>query len=245
MAWSVTADPSRFEEALAWFVERFPRLAPIVEAWAPETYDRAFQVAGITELQVTVALWLTLVDAIDQGQGLDEWRAHAKRAIGRWRLSSDRLETVFRNNIQSAYNRGRWHQMNDPRVRRVRPFLLYDAVLDSRTTVDICRPLDGAVAHREDAFWRSHHPPLHHRCRSALRALTPRQAERRGVTDVAELNALPSPDEDFGELPTMGEFPERLHRYPPDLAEAYKRRKARGKGQPTTADSLPPPASEG
>lgn len=103
-----------------------------------------------------------------------------ERAWGK--KGATRLETIFRTNVQSAYGAGRYAQLTDPDVLRTRPYWLYDAVLDSRTS-SLCRGLNGTIRPADDPFWDTHVPPLHFSCRSGLRSLTRQQAEARGVTE--------------------------------------------------------------
>lgn len=226
MAWQTTANPDRFEEAVAWFVERFPSIVPLLSAWGDRTQQRAFTVAGVIELRILAEIFVSLVTALERGDGLDRWKADVRRGIAAWRTSGHHLETIYRNNVQAAFSAGRWHQLNHPAVVRRRPFLMYDAVLDGQTS-DICRPLNNTVRHRDDTFWAAHHPPLHHRCRSAIRALTPRQAERRGITTLGELSQLPAPQEGFGALPTFDDVRPDRTKYPRDLLAIYDRRARR------------------
>lgn len=224
--WQSTADPDRFDEALEWFERRVPALAQWLREFRFTSATRAFLVAGVTDLDVVAAIWTLVGDTLRKGDGLDEFKRRARAEIARWRVSGDRLETVYRTNVQTAYNRGRFRQMGRPEVTRHRPFWLYDAVLDSKTS-DTCRPLNGTVLPREHRFWSSHHPPLHHRCRSALRALTPRQAKRRGITTADD---LPDVDvgEGFGGLPNLYEWQPDPSKYPPDLWRIHQRRMRRG-----------------
>ncbi|NBC17173.1 MAG: hypothetical protein GVY18_07640, partial [Bacteroidetes bacterium] len=165
MAWRTTADPERFNEAVDWFANRVP-VAFWQSVLGPATARRAFTVAGVVELDVVTAIWALLTETIANGDGLDVFKRRARDEIARWRASGDLLETVYRTNVQTAYNRGRWHQMGRPEVVRHRPYWLYDAVMDLRTTRDICRPLNGTIRQHSSTFWQTHHPPLHHRCRS-------------------------------------------------------------------------------
>lgn len=71
--------------------------------------------------------------------------------------------TIFRTNVQSAYNAGAYQQRNDPAVRKRRPFWQFRAIQDARTS-DLCRPLDGIVRPADDPWWKTHTPPLHHQC---------------------------------------------------------------------------------
>jgi hypothetical protein len=81
--------------------------------------------------------------------------------------------------MQVAYNRGRYEQQK--RVSSSRPYLMYDAINDSRT-----RPnhllMDNTILHRDDPWWKTHYPPCGYRCRCTVISLTEAQAQKRGVS---------------------------------------------------------------
>ena len=201
--WSVSADPSRFQEAAEWFRGKVPLLKGEWDQLTQEARRRAFTAAGVALLDRMAELHASLLRALEEGTPLDEWRREALGILGQgW--NRGHLETIFRNNVQAAYSAGRWDQLQDPAVRRSHPYLMYDAVLDSRTT-EICRARDGVVRPADDPWWKANWPPLHHNCRSGVRALTRAEAERRGVA-----RALPSvpPQEGFGLSPAEEEWVE-------------------------------------
>jgi SPP1 gp7 family putative phage head morphogenesis protein len=129
-------------------------------------------------------------------------------------LPEYRLDNIFRTNIQSAYNKGRWEQQQSLVTK---PYLMYDAVNDSRT-----RPThaawDNTVLPKEHPFWGSHYPPNGYRCRCVVIPLTQKQAERRGIT----VSRNPGePDEGFEGNPGLyEESNNRLLRKAVNQAEA-------------------------
>ncbi len=190
--WSVSADPLRFEEAIRWFEGKVPLLPGEFKRLSAEAKRRAFTMAGVAELDRMAWLHQTLIDALEEGQTLDQWRKRVRERMQN--AHPGHLETAFRTNVQSAYSAGRWAQLNHPAVRKTRPYWMYDAVLDARTT-PICRARDGTVLPADDPWWQSNTPPLHFNCRSGIRALTEADAKRRGIT---ETPTAEPPEEGFG-----------------------------------------------
>lgn len=221
MPWSAPADPDRFDEAVEWFEGRIPFLKELLDELDPAIRQRAFTVANVAQLTVVQQVLDILTRIVANRGSLDDFKREAKDLLTKaWGgKNPHRVETIFRTNTQTAYNRGRWRQMQKPAVRRLRPFLMYDAVLDSRTS-DLCKGLDGTVLSALDEFWLTHHPPLHHRCRSALRTLTPKQAERRGLT--TDTSNLPQPAEGFGDLPVADEWEPDPTDFDPELWAIFK-----------------------
>ena len=105
-------------------------------------------------------------------------------------LPRHRLDNIFRTNMQAAYNRGRWEQQS--RVRSTRPYLMYDAINDSRTRPNHLA-MDNVVLRWDDPWWQTHYPPNGYRCRCTTISLTEAQAKRRGITE-----APPEEDPDSG-----------------------------------------------
>ena len=134
-------------------------------------------------------------------------------------LPKHRIETIWRTNLQGNYMRGRWEQFT--RNAELRPYLLYDAINDSRT-----RPShlahDGVIRPVHDPFWKAgHSPQLGYQCRCSLISLTEAQAKARsGFNANGEglgLNKVPTNEDGkpgragpgLG-LPPVRGWPERL-----------------------------------
>jgi SPP1 gp7 family putative phage head morphogenesis protein len=246
MTWPVTADPDRFEEAIAWFVKRFPVTDAILAALGKYAGDRAWTVAGVAQLDVVLDVFRSLERAITNATPLDQWKREiGEKLYAAWgKKDSARVETIFLTNVQSAYNAGRWRQVNDPLVVKARPFLGYDAILDDRTS-PVCKRCNGAILPADDPWWQTHVPPLHHRCRSTIRSFTKREAERRGgVKHPGEDTEGDQPDEGFGVAPDIAEpWEPNLDKYPDDLRKAFKaKQKAATKAKPKKPPAPLPPA---
>lgn len=165
--------------------------------------DWAFWAAGLAQLRMVQDLLDSLTAAVRRGTGLDAWKrklpALLRAAWGKG--SAFRLETIFRNAVQHAFSRGRYKQMTHPAVKRFRPYWLFDAVDDARTT-PICKERDRIIREADDPWWFSNYPPLHHRCRSGVRTLRAAQAKRMGITtdeQIAETESIAQ--EGFGRAP--------------------------------------------
>lgn len=163
MSWDVSADPDRFDEALAWFESRFPVTEELLSELGGYAGARAWTVAGVAQLDIVLELFVSIATAIETGQSLSDWKKTAKPLLKKaWGdVSSHRLETIFRTNVQTAYNRGRYVQMK--RVSSTRPYWMFDAILDSRTT-PTCTARDRVLLPQDHPWWSTNYPPLHHQC---------------------------------------------------------------------------------
>jgi len=211
----------RFAEAVAELRSRIVITDDEYQAMVDAIRLRVFRVAGLQQLRLVQQVLDSLVNALERGEGLDTWRRQLGEDIrNAWGAGSAfRLETIFRTNIQTALNRGRYAQMAHPSVLRLRPFWMYDAVLDSRTSL-ICRERDQVVKPADDPYWQTGYPPLHHRCRGAVRTLRKRQAEQKGITDTSDLSSAPGAG--FGAPPTQSNFIPDLIGVDPGLRAIYE-----------------------
>lgn len=201
MVWPVTADPLRFDEAMLFFDERVPVTSEEFETLGKDARSRSFTISGANELAVVQTVFNEIKRAVEAGEPIQDFRKRVKAKLrGDWtRATSARLDTIFINTTQKAYGRGRFEQLNDKDVKRTRPFWLYDAVLDSRTTM-ICESLNGTIRPADDEWWGGHYPPMHHRCRSGIRSLRRSVAEEAGLT-APEDRPEPKIPKGFGKTP--------------------------------------------
>lgn len=192
------SDPAMWRDAREWFA----RQHPAIPQHERDARARAFRVAGITSVNLVTEVHQAIERAIADGTTLDDFKREAgARLTEAWGApNAARLETIFRTNVQAAYNAGRFAELNRPAMRAVRPFWKYVAILDGRTTAT-CAPLQGTIRPHDDDFWRTHWPPLHFNCRSTVVSLSRAEAARAGgATPVPK--AKP-PGEGFGTRPDL------------------------------------------
>jgi SPP1 gp7 family putative phage head morphogenesis protein len=229
MPWSVQSDPStrpKFLEAIEWLRRRVPISDTAYSRLVIAAHDVAIRLAGVTQLDVVEDVRRSLERAVSQGESFTDWKRKIRRRLTNAWVANDaapanpgwRIETIFRTNVQRAYSAGRYEQITDPVVVESRPFWMYDALLDDRTT-EFCREMNGTILPANDARWDGRIPPTHFNCRSGLRTLRESQARRRGIS-----SSVPDDyaQEGFGGVPAPHE-PDPA-RYPPELWAAYEER---------------------
>lgn len=204
------AQVDRFDEAVDWFLDRGAVTAEELTKVRSGAHVDGFWIGAGLQLHQIQSVFGKITEAIEKGETFAEWRKRVRTEL----KNDAHAETVFRNAVQRSYNAGRWAQMTDPDVLRLRPFLMFDAILDARSS-EICPVCNGTILPATDEFWLTHVPPLHHRCRSSLRNLRREEAMRRGIApkgpDTADLR---SPG-NWGEQPKAG----RGWRPDPDQAD--------------------------
>lgn len=165
-----------------------------------EAQAKARAIAGLHRQELAAHFHGALYDAMQSGQPFEAWRDEVKKRladagaallkdgdivdtgsgeiIGSG-ITKQRLETIYRTQMQSAYMAGRWETFEEN--REFAPYLQYNAILDGRTRQSHAAA-HGAVYHIDDAFWDYFYPPNGFNCRCSVRAYSSRDLERRGLS---------------------------------------------------------------
>ena len=121
-------------------------------------------------------------------------------------LTEAQLETIFRTNIQSAFNAGRWKAQTDPDISGFVVGLGYAANGDNRTRGQVDRgkknpgfhwQQHGFIAAATDYFWKKGYPINGYNCRCTAWDLLIFEARRLGYIidgqlDPARFPGIPS-----------------------------------------------------
>jgi SPP1 gp7 family putative phage head morphogenesis protein len=147
-------------------------------------HARAFVVAGAMRDELVADFHEAVRKGIDAGTTLAEFRKDFDRIVARhgWSYRGGRnwrSRVIFETNMRTAYQAGRWEQIQ--RLKDRRPFLRYVAVLDERTRPDH-RAWHGTVLPADDAWWSTHYPPNGWNCRCTVQQLSQRDMERFGYS---------------------------------------------------------------
>lgn len=167
--------------------------------------DEAFSIAGIAQREQLQGVMDSLNKVLGEGMSFKDWKEMVRSGDIGLDLPDYRLNNIFRTNMQTAYNHG--HYVQQQRFKGSRPYLMYDAVNDSRT-----RPshlaMDNIIRPVDDAFWMSHYPPNGYQCRCTTISLTEAQAQARGGVTAEPEKGWPGADKGWdynpGESPGTG-----------------------------------------
>jgi SPP1 gp7 family putative phage head morphogenesis protein len=159
---------------------------------------RAFTVARLNQFQAIEDVKQKLIQAIDSGASLGQFLKDAefRNIAGVGNGGSAYWETVYRTNVQGAYNAGRAQQ-----IAQLQPGYLEFIGLEDERQTDICRDRSNTVLPASAAWWASNWPPLHFGCRSTVRSVPDAEAKARGLTEAATLDGFPTAGRGFGENP--------------------------------------------
>lgn len=214
--------PLPFEEAIEVFRGLVPMTADEFYALAQEARAAAFTVTGVMRMDVLVDMHGAVEKAISEGETLADFRNRIDdifEARG-WTAPPDlapyRLETVFRNNVQTAYNTGRYNQMVDQ--KDAFPAWEYDAVNDADTRPEHAAQ-DGKIYPVDHPYWDTWYPPNGHRCRCGVNPVHKQELE--GVKTESDMPPE-KPDQGWDHNPARQRWQPDLSKYPPELREQFQ-----------------------
>ena len=225
MAFDTTYEPTRPEEAIAHFKKQLELTEEEIEELGEISERRGFFVSGVADLDLLTDVWDALDKALADGTGFDQFVDDiGERLETEWGGTVAnpgwRQETIYRTNLQKSYNAGRYKQATDPDVIEDRPYWLFDATLDERTT-EICEKCNGTIRPADDEWWAAHSPPLHFQCRSSFITLTEEQAESMGGAVDKPTHA--KADDGFGKSPDVDDWEPDVEDYPDEFREQVEK----------------------
>lgn len=168
------------------------------EADATANHAKSFTLAGVADIDVIDHVFIELDKAISKGSDFREFQASCKTSLenawgGTVSNPGWRIETIFRTNIQNAYQAGRYKEAREGQTDR--PYGLFSDVPDDRES-DICGDIGddirGKAIALDDPIWDKVWPPNHHDCRSDVITLTEGEALEQGVLESDE---VPDPED--------------------------------------------------
>jgi SPP1 gp7 family putative phage head morphogenesis protein len=174
----IIAAPVQPEAAIAFWAWKSAMSYGEAKKLADGAKERAFYVTALSEHDAVQGVKDALRKALEEGETLKDFQARIADVIASQGWRGDRIETIFRNNLQTAYMAGRYAKMQE--VKEARPYWEYITVGDERV-----RPshavIGGIVYHADHEFWAENYPPNGHKCRCGVRTLSARQVEKEGL----------------------------------------------------------------
>lgn len=174
-----------FAQAIAAQRERVPMSDAAARKLDSAAALRAWWISSLTKDSLAKEAYREAMAAIDLGLTKDEFLERLGTVLdknGGTLLSPQRLELIAQNNHAVAYAAGRYAQMRDPDITAARPFWQYPLGPNDSRTSEICRKLEGFVAHHTHPAWGHIFPPNHHGERHLqVLTLTEEQAIEAGI----------------------------------------------------------------
>ena len=158
---------------------------------------RAFTASRINDGKLLEKLNAEMIANVHDGKGLKDFLSLTKTdildKIGMGPNQGWYWETVYRTNVQTAYNVGRAMGFEEDK-----PLALEFIGIDDARQTDVCHSLMGIVRPYDDPFWENHFPPLHFNCRSTVRAI---YDEEELPEEWSKIDGAESPAKGFGKYP--------------------------------------------
>jgi SPP1 gp7 family putative phage head morphogenesis protein len=141
---------------------------------------KAFYISGIAKADLLSDIKTELIDAMETGITADDFKKQIDTIFEKhgWsKLHPYRIDTIFRTNMQSAYQVGRYRQMTTDAVLAVRPYWRYVAVLDGSTRPEHAA-MHGKIFKNDHPFWDTWYPPNGFNCRCTVQTVSEREIKR-------------------------------------------------------------------
>jgi len=180
MVGEIKPEPLPFDEAIRYWRGKVPLTADKFYALAMDQRAKAFTVSGVTRMDMIEEVKAAVDAALKSGITLADFKKAIADIIEAQGWKDRRVDTIFRSNMQSAYNAGRYKQQTDPDVLKQRPYWQYVAVMDERTRPEHAA-LDGKVFPADDPFWGTWYPPNGFNCRCTVRTLSESEMDELGL----------------------------------------------------------------
>lgn len=158
-----------FDEAIKFIKARVPLTKAEWKALEEQVRFRAFTIAALSEPDAIERIRKRMIVAVEHGSPLAEfWTAAAAENAAGLGSSPWYWETVYRTNVQTAYNAGRAAEFTKSQPE----YMTLVGIEDLRQT-EICASLTNPpiVLPATHPFWQTHWPPFHFGCRTTVRAV--------------------------------------------------------------------------
>uniref|UniRef100_A0A6H1ZPH5 Putative capsid morphogenesis protein n=1 Tax=viral metagenome TaxID=1070528 RepID=A0A6H1ZPH5_9ZZZZ len=175
------------DEAVRYWLERQPVLKadPVINYTVDLYEKRAWSVARVFRQNLVEQIKGHVESILKEGITQREFATQVNdflKQMAADTLTPAHLETVYRTNVQTAYNAGLWREMDNPLMQEEFPFFEYFNPEDARS-----RPthaaMSGVWADRFHPVWNIWWPPNGYNCRCQVRSIGKKEAQRRGMFD--------------------------------------------------------------
>lgn len=196
-SWAPAALP--FQEAIDFFRDKTSVSPERFRLLSLAARQKAFAIADGANRQVRDSIRGLLDRSLADGLTLSDFKEQAADVLDNSGLSARQpwyWETVYRTNMATSYQAGRWQQMTDPDVIKVRPYLRYVSAL-LPTTRPSHAEKHGVVLPADDQFWDAWYPPNGFNCYCTVQSVSESLLQRRGWSVGAPAFQYPDPDPGF------------------------------------------------
>jgi len=184
MAIDPRIDNLSFDEAINFFKNKIKiPTRRWTDLWK-EMHSRGFMVAGAMKADILNDFYDAVKKSISEGMTLEEFREIFDEIVEKsgWDYYGSRnwrSRVIFETNLRTAYSAGRYEQMTDPDISKMRPYWEYRHG-DSIHPRPLHLAWDGKILPADDTWWDTHYPPNGWGCKCKVFALSKRDLKRLG-----------------------------------------------------------------
>jgi hypothetical protein len=171
-----------FQEQIDFFNQKLALPSQHYDDIIKAAHDKAFIVAGAAKADLLNDLQTAVGKAISEGKTLDWFRTEFDGIVKKhgwtgWTGEGTadgvawRTKVIYQTNLSTSYAAGRWKQLNDPDLLKVRPYWKYvhnDTVAHPR---ELHQSWNGVVLPHDDPWWQTHFCPNGWGCRCRIVAV--------------------------------------------------------------------------
>ena len=177
-----------FREQIDFLTQKRPKPTRVWIDAMHGDHDRAFVVAGVTDMAMLEEFQAAIVEAA-QTYDTKGFAAEFDRLVEKYGWSynggrSWRIRTIVETNLRTSYMAGRLRQMRDPDMVKLRPYWQYRHA-DTRVPENP-RPehlgFEGLVLDWDDPWWDEYFPPNGWACSCGMHSLSAGDLRRLGKT---------------------------------------------------------------
>lgn len=173
-----------FNEAIRFFRDKLNVPTERYDDLVKEMHAKGFMVAGAMKAELLTDLRGAVDRVIAGGGTLESFRTDFDKIVSDhgWRYKGGRnwrTRVIYHTNLRSAYNTGRWEQVTDPDVVRLRPYLMYRHS-GSANPRPKHQAWNGLVLPYNDPWWDSHAPQNGWGCNCRVDSVSDRDLKRMG-----------------------------------------------------------------
>jgi len=177
-----------FQEAIDFFKAKQPLPSESYTDLVHAMHDRAFVIAGVTRQDILSDVQGLVQQALEKGTPLKAFQKQFAQAIeGKWVPTNakgevntaSRARVIFDTNTRSAFNAGRWKQLQA--LKPTHPFWKYRHG-DSKRPRPQHLGWDGLVLTADNPWWQTHYPQNDWGCRCFVDACDDVDLEDMGKT---------------------------------------------------------------
>lgn len=175
-----------FKEAIAFFRQKLSMPSEHFNDLWKDMHAKGFMVAGVMKAELLTDLRGAVDKIISAGGTLAEFRKNFDSIVEQhgWLFKGGRnwrTKVIYNTNLRQSNNAGRYQQMTEPEVLKLRPYWRYRHS-GSANPRESHLALNGLVLPHDDPFWDTYYPQNGWGCNCGVDNLSKRDLARIGKT---------------------------------------------------------------